>query len=213
MSPTTFLSPDSLANLPLILISVVPGLIIAWIRSQFLTGRITSHSAALTYYVAVSFVYNAFTYPVIFHFAKQDQPNICVWFLITIIAPVTIGFLLGLEAQNKWIYNRLRKFNFNIIHPTETSWDYKFNKVAEGYGEHVIITLKNGKRVAGFFDENSFASSDLNKRDLYIANTYKIDKDTKKWTLLDRTGVLIDMEQISKVEFIRPFSEEDSQHE
>lgn len=200
MPTTTFLSPDSLANLPLILISVVPGLIIAWIRSQFLTGRITSRSAALTYYVAVSFIYNAITYPFVFDLISQDQFNKCSWFIAIILIPLIVGLISGLEAQNEWIYNLLRKFNLNIVHPIETPWDYKFKNIDKN-GEWVLITLKNGKKFGGFFDKNSVASSDLTKRELYIKYIYKINEGDKPWTLKPRTSVLIDTEEVLKIEF------------
>ena len=189
-----------LKNLPLILICVVPGLIIAWIRSQFLTGRITSQSAALTYYVAVSFVYNAFAYPIVYHFIPSFQYNIFAWLGIIIIAPVILGILFGLEAQNEWIYNLLRKFNLNIVHPIETPWDYKFKNIHKN-GEWVIITLKNGKSFGGFLNKYSVASSDLTKRELYIKYVYKINKGDKPWTLKPDTSVLIDTEEILKIEF------------
>ena len=186
-----------LENLPLILICVVPGLIITWIRSQFLTGRITSHSTTLLFYLAVSFIYNAFAYPVIHYFMPDFQFNIFVWFGIIIVIPAILGIFSGLEAQNVWVYKLLRFFRINPIHPIETSWDWKFRNITDG-GEWIIVTLKTGTKIGGWFGEKSFYSTSSNERDIYIERVYDIKKDP--WEPMD-TGILILAKEICDVQF------------
>ena len=191
-----------LENLPLILICVVPGLIITWIRSQFLTGRITSHSSTLLFYVAVCFIYNVFAYPFIRCFMPGLMPdfqfNIYAWFVIIIVIPAFLGFFLGCEARNVWIYKLLRFFRLNPIHPIETSWDWKFREIPAG-GEWIVVTLKTRtKKIVGKFSDNSFYSTSPNERDLYIERVYDIEKDP--WEPMN-TGVLIPAREIRDVQF------------
>ncbi len=190
-----------LENLPLILICVVPGLIITWIRSQFLAGRVASHSTTLLFYLAVSFIYNAFAYPFIRCFMPGLMPdfqfNIYAWFVIIIVIPAFLGFFLGCEARNVWIYKLLRFFRLNPIHPIETTWDWKFRNITDG-GEWIVVTLKTGTKIGGWFGEKSFYSTSSNERDLYIERIYNIKEDL--WEPMD-TGVLIFAREIRDVQF------------
>lgn len=167
------------------------------------------------YYVAVSFVYNAFAYPFIFDSINQNEFNMCVWFSYIIILPVLIGFILGLEAQNQCIYgllNKIRwrkKYLFNLIHPIDTAWDWKFKKETD---EWIIITLKDGTYFGGKYSEGSFVSSDPSERDLYLVNIYDIDDDGN-WTPKDRTSVLVPAGEIKKIDFILSPPKGDSRNE
>ena len=60
-----------------VLMFIVPGLIILWVRSQFVTGRRPSHSAALLSYLAVSAFYYALILPFV-DFA--EPPGVVAWF-------------------------------------------------------------------------------------------------------------------------------------
>ena len=148
---------------PATFVYVIPGFIITWIRSQFLSGRITSNSSSLLYYLFVSFVYNAIVQVFIKDFQFIDF-NIC-WFTVIVLVPVVTGILLGIEAQKEWTYKFLRYFRLNPIHPIETAWDKKFRNMNEKW---IIIRLKNGNTFGGDYDYRSFSSSDPKERDIYI---------------------------------------------
>ena len=203
------MSALTLETLALVLICVVPGLIITWVRSQFLDGRIKSNLTTVLSYISVSFIYNVFAYPII---AKQFKStnhfdfltwiandfNSCIWLLVIIAIPAFIGFLCGLEAQYDCIYKLLRKFGLNIVHPIQTAWNWKFRN----FNEHrAIITFTNGDVIGGCFGKRSFISSNPDEKDLYIAKIYNI-KDDGTWNLIPRRGILIAAGEVSSIEFI-----------
>jgi len=67
----------------------------------------------------------------------------------------------------------------------------------------VLVTLKDSTEIAGFFGLNSMASSDLNRRDIYIEKVYKVPADGSPWTEVEGSlGIHIDGSQISCVECI-----------
>jgi hypothetical protein len=65
----------------------------------------------------------------------------------------------------------------------------------------VIVTLKNGSRVYGLFDKNSFAGNDPDRRDLYLEATFRV-LDNDEWAPnQDTGGILILAEQIAMIDF------------
>ncbi len=61
--------PDlkSLDNLYLVLVFLYPGLIVLFVRSQFVTGRRPPHAAALLSYLSVSIIY--------WHIPRRSAPK------------------------------------------------------------------------------------------------------------------------------------------
>ena len=80
-----------------------------------------------------------------------------------------------------------------------TGWDWIFSRTEECY---VIVTLKDGTEVAGYFGTNSMASSDPDRRDIYLEKVYKIPEDGGIWEIVDGSlGIHIDGSEIALVEF------------
>jgi hypothetical protein len=64
----------------------------------------------------------------------------------------------------------------------------------------VLITLKDGSQIAGWFGKNSLASSELSERDIYLELVYKLEDDA--WQPVARSaGILINAEEIRYIEF------------
>ena len=205
----------SFSNLPLILFWLVPGFIIMYIRSQFLSGRTPSQSEMLLPNLTISFIYIAATYPLTDFILQKHQhtSDMLAWFVWIFGIPVVIGFLLG------WISKRMIDRPENClckvrcciglkrIHPIGTAWDWKFINMSE---QRIIITLKDGTYFGGYCDRNSFISSDPSERDIYIHCIYEINDDGK-WCLRPGTGMLISAGEVSRIEFISQPSKEGDQ--
>lgn len=180
---------------------LVPGLIVLSVRSQFLTGRRPSHSAALLSYLTVSVIYYALALPFvdfILSFQKPDNSNVLLtWFALIFIGPALLGLLLGVNIQKDLFRSVLQYFGLNPIHVIPTAWDWKFGNMTEQW---VLVTLKDGTRFAGFCGDESFMSSDPSERDIYIQWTYDID-DQNNWSSRGENGVLIAAGEVQTIEF------------
>ena len=185
----------SIDDVYVFLVFIVPGLIILFVRSQFITGRRPSHAAALLSYLTMSVVYYALILPFI-GFAQPTK--VWTWFLLVFVGPVAVGFLLGLNVQKDLFRGLLRRIHIYPVHSIPTAWDWKFSTMK---GEWALVTLKNGKRFAGVCGgPKSFVSSEPAERDLYISWVHDIGKDNV-WRPSGDRSVLITSGEISTITF------------
>ncbi len=88
-----------------------------------------------------------------------------------------------------------------VIHPVSKPWDFVFGKKQPYW---VIVHLKDGRRIGGRFDTNSFASSDPAKEQIYLEELWKLDDDGGFTGRVDRTGgIIISDDSILAVEFFK----------
>lgn len=181
----------------LFLVLAVPGIVILYMRSQFLTGRMLSLTEGFIAYVTVSLVYYALALPA---FAwLQERTGIAataLWFLIVLVGPAIVGALLGLNVRKGWWQKMLRRFGISTVHPISAAWDWRFSG---GEACWVLAILKNGTRWAGYLGTNSFMSSDPAERDIYIQQVYELDSKNQ-WTPRD-SSVWIAHGEIQSLEF------------
>ena len=179
---------------------LVPGLIVLYVRSQFVTGRRPSHSAELLSYLTISVIYYALALPLVDFVLSIQAPDYCkvlAWFTLIFVGPAALGLFLGINAQ-KGMFRRVLQFcRLNPVHVMPTAWDWKFGGMPHQW---VLVTLKDGTRFAGFCGSNSFMSSDPAERDIYIQWIYDIDKNNK-WSSRGENGVLISAGEVQTVEF------------
>lgn len=188
-----------LENLPPILALFAPGLVVLFVRSQFVTGRRPPHSEALLSYLIVSVIYYALTFPFVDFALSIHESFYCkvlAWFTLIFIGPVLLGLILGLNIQKDLFRRLLRRGGLHPIHAIPTAWDWKFGRMRE---EWVLVTLKDGTRFAGLCGQESFISSDPTERDIYIQENYEVD-DQNTWTRREN-GVLIASNEIQTIEF------------
>ena len=205
--------PDlkSLDNLLLILGFLVPGLIVLFVRSQFITGRRPPHAAALLSYLTVSIIYYALALPLVDFVLSIQEPGYLkalAWFGLVFVGPAIFGLLLGINVQQGLLRRFLRWCRLNPVHVMPTAWDWKFGGMKD---EWVLVTLKDGTRFAGFCGQHSFMSSDPTERDIYIQWIYDIGDDNK-WSSRGDTGVLIAAGEIRTVEFW-PYKKQETTNE
>jgi hypothetical protein len=192
-------------NLYLLLFLIVPGLVIVYVRSQFISGRTPSHAENVLGYLVLSLLYYSIILPLIEQALSIREPWVAraaVWIVLTLVGPALFGLLLGVWAQKEWAASIASKIGLSTIHVIPAAWDWRFSKMQRG-GMFVMVTLTSGERVAGFFGAKSFASSDAAERDLYLEEEYDVDGD--EWKARSaKVGILIPVKEVQYVEFWEP---------
>lgn len=177
----------------------VPGLIVLFVRAQFITGRTPSRGDAALSYFTLSIVYYALALPAVnYALAVQEPgyPKDLIWFAVIFVGPGLFGLLLGLNAQQELARRFLKWIGLNPVHVMPTAWDWKFGTMTEAW---VLATLKDGTRFAGFCGTGSFISSDPSERDIYIERVYEVDEQ-QHWHPREN-GVLIAAGEVRTIEF------------
>lgn len=190
-------------NFHLVLFFVVPGVIALFVRSKFITGRSPSASENFLTFLVLSLVYYSLTVPFLQLFMSAPEPwlaRAAVWIGLVIVGPALFGLVLGYSAQREWSSWIGDKLNLNIVHVIPAAWDWRFSKIDRG-GMFVLVTLKSGERVAGFFGSNSFASSDNSERDLYVEEEYDVGEGGQWEARREKVGILISREEVKYIEF------------
>ena len=198
---------QSLDNVYLILGFLVPGLIVLFVRAQFMTGRKPPHTAELLSYLTVSVIYYAFALPfvdLVRSIHESGYVKTLSWFALIFIGPAALGLLLGINVQKNLFRRMLQWFRLNPVHGIPTAWDWKFGGMTNQW---VLVTLKNGSRIAGFCGQESFMSTDPSERDIYIQWIYDIS-DENKWSSRGEKGVLITAGEVQTIEFWPATSQE-----
>lgn len=185
---------------------IVPGLIALFVRSRFIAGRRPSIKENLLIFVVLSLFYYSFTIFFLQQALSVRDPWIVeavIWISIVLLGPALFGFILGIAAQREWFTQLANRLGFAVVHIIPAAWDWRFSSIPRE-GLFVMVTLTSGERVAGLFRGNSFASSDMSERDLYIEEEYTVT-DAGKWqSRPEKVGVLISGKQIRYIEFWNP---------
>lgn len=132
-------------------------------------------------------------------FTEHPVRSAFAWGLIILISPLVLGLAMGHFSQKAKILQLLRRLGLSPMHPVPTAWDYKFGNTKDAVW--VLVTLKDGKQVAGLFGSKSFASSDAAERDIYIQSVYRISEHGPWERAPQNDGILIPSSEIKHVEF------------
>ena len=108
-----------------------------------------------------------------------------------------LGLVLGINAQGDCFRRLLNFIRIFPIHPSPTAWDRKFSRTSEQW---VLVTLKNGDTIAGFYGKESFTASSPNERDMYIQWIYNTDEKGSSPSTQEKS-VYIGPGEISTIEF------------
>jgi len=107
--------------------------------------------------------------------------------IVLILGPIIIGF----------VFSKIIEKSCLKVRWTSTAWDYYFSQEEPCW---ILVTLKDGSRIGGRFFKDSFVSSP--PFDLYIEETWKIDKEGKFKERVDGTkGFIVKYEDIKCIEF------------
>ncbi len=113
---------------------------------------------------------------------------------------VLFGFPVIWVLLWRWV-RRLEIFLKNAPHPTHKPWDYIF---AQRKWYWIIVTLRDGQKIAGKYANNSFASSSPAPEQIYIEETWVLNEDGGfDRPRTDTAGVIVLSQDIATVEFFK----------
>ena len=192
---------QSVDRLYSILPFLIPGFIVLFVRSQFVTGPRPAHSTTVVSYLIISVIYYALA-QLFIHFlpstpALTEGWALAGWLGLIVVGPVILGLGAGFNIQYDLLRRGLQWFGLNPVHVVPTAWDWKFGGMSPQW---VLVTLKDGTRFAGFCGSESFMSSDPAERDIYIERIYNVDDDNN-WNSRGENSVLIAAGEIQTIEF------------
>ena len=147
--------PDvtTLDNLYLIVGFLAPGLIVLFVRSQFVTGRIAPN-LGLVPYVVVSVVYYALAYPFVDAVVSIHEPGfwkVLGWFSLIFVGTCGPWALAGGEHRERPVPQSPATVRSQS---GSRHTDRMGVEVPSHAPQWVLVTLKNGTRFAGYCGRN-----------------------------------------------------------
>ena len=197
---------ENLTNLYFVVAVLVPGFIHRAVLAKFLPLRASEGTEGniLGWLTASAFNY-AVCSPLIYllviggMLAGSPVWQALVWFVIVFLVPIALGLIRAEIAQNDHLGCLFRWLRLRPINPIPTGWDWQFSRMEPRF---VLVTLEDGTELAGYFGEKSMASSDPDRRDIYLEQAFSVPEGGGPWTLVDGTeGVYIDGAKIVSIEF------------
>ncbi len=132
---------------------------------------------------------------------EATSPTLYVvfWVFVVLVAPIAWACL----------FLKLRKtqmFQQAMPHPTGSPWDHVFSQ-RKCYW--VIAVLRDGRKIAGLYGSNSFASSAPSAEQIYLEEAWNMTEDEGfERPRVDSAGVIILSEDIVTIELFNMRNEE-----
>jgi len=127
----------------------------------------------------------------------EDTLGILIYFILyalMLLVSIFFPFAIYKIRTKGYISNKL-------LLPYATSWDYYFGLREPCF---VLIHLKDGKKVGGYYGQNSYASASPKEGDIYIEKVFKINKDsTFGDPISESSGLLITKENYDFIELYK----------
>jgi hypothetical protein len=196
---------ESISDLFFIVAVFVPGFIYRIVLANFVPvkqGR--SNEVLMLGLLTATAVNYALCSPLIYLllngmlFASSPTGQAAMWFVVVGVVPVFLALVSAYSVQRDWAVRIFRRLRLRSINPIPTGWDWIFGRTEPCY---MVVKLRDGTEIAGYFGARSMASSDAASRDIFIEKVYRI-RDEGPWQLVERSnGIWVDGSQISSVEF------------
>ena len=148
---------------------LLAGLIIIWIRANFVIGERARLTDMIVEAVILS-LFNQLTFLLFVWLLTLAFPAFVLtgrapFFGEVLALPVLIGLVLGWGLSSGWIHALFRLLSIPAQN-VRRAYDFAFAKYeVEGF---VIVTYADGTKVHGYFGENSMASNDADRSDIYL---------------------------------------------
>jgi hypothetical protein len=162
-------------------------------RELFLLRLFTA--SAFNYAVCAPLIYLLTTGSL---FALSPTGQAAVWLAIIFLVPVLLALIVAWASQWGLLPWFAKWASLRSINPVPTGWDWIFGRTDPCY---VLVTLRDGRQIAGFFGGQSMASSDRERKDLYLERAFEVPPEGTWREVKNSKGVYIDGAQISSVEF------------
>jgi hypothetical protein len=199
--------PQSFSAVVVIILFIIPGFITDRIIGLTIPkAKRESTEIILTAITFSCINYAIFSWLILLMIFKGFPSRYQTWFIfswlgILLLGPIfeglTFNWLVNAELYRK-LFNLLRLKNIRLI---PKSWDYKFGKEEPCW---ILMTLKDGTKIGGFFGSDSFASSFPAEEDLYIEELWEIDEEGKfQQPVQGSGGCLVKRNEINFIEFFK----------
>jgi hypothetical protein len=195
---------ETLPDLYFVLAVFVPGFIYNGVLRQFVPLYASTQKETVFIKLLAASAFNyALCAPLIYFLYRPDLIGnglrAVIWVLVVLVAPTLLALTRARLLRHDGLRWFFRLLKLRPISPIPTGWDWMFSRTDPCF---VLITLTDGTEIAGFFGANSMASSDPDRRDIYIEKVYKVSADTTAWTELEGSlGMHINGNQIAYMEF------------
>lgn len=200
---------ESLNDVYFVLALFVPGFVYWSVLRQFVPLRKLdgSESLLLSYLSATVLMYALWSPFILWvmsattssHLVASPFQILVIFCSLVLIGPSLLAVFRAYTIQKDIFSGLLTKLHLRTVHPIPTAWDWKFSRTSPSY---VLVTLIDGKIIAGWLGLNSLASSDPDRRDLFLEKVFTIPPDGSPWVETPGTsGVYIDGKQIAHIEF------------
>jgi hypothetical protein len=197
---------ENFSNLFFVVSVFVPGFIYSGVIANFIPSRRAKEKEALLlrYFTATAINYsiwspliNLLNYQILLA-AHPVRQGLC-WIVILFNSPVILALANARLIQRGTLEPLYRFLRLRSISPIPTGWDWIFSTTDPCF---VLITLKEGTEIAGYFGDRSMASSDPEHRDIYIERVYKLPENGAPWVQVERSlGMYVEGSQIAHIEF------------
>lgn len=182
------------------LLFVIPGFISMKVYSVLRPNAIFDTSKAIIEIVSYSCMNYAIWFFPIYCIESSEfyLTHPVLYFLIYLSILFISPILLTIFFSWMRTWNWLRTF---MLHPTGKAWDYFFGLRVPCW---VIVTLKDGKKIAGKYGANSFASSAPEPEQIYLEEHWVLSNDGGlERPRVSTLGILILSKDIEHLEFFR----------
>lgn len=196
--------PTSMQALLIIVLFLMPGFIArSLLSSVYPTSEPSEARLALTAVTLSCVNYGIWSWLIVLSWQKSWYKSggflaflaVLVLFLSPVLGPLAIVKLTQTS------YFRSVRETFGIRHPAPKAWDYFFGK---GTACWIIVTLKSGRVIGGYYGTESFASSFPHVEDLYLELLCDMTPDGRLNGITPLTlGGIIRMEEVELLELFR----------
>ena len=197
------IAPD-LESWTLFLVLVVPGLISMHIYRLLFAAKEIDWKNGLVQALFYSSLNLVICLPVLFPIHRDnfltDHPYwyTTILMIILLVPPVIWPFLYRRLLRWQWLASKIQL-------PYPTAWDYFFDRRVSVF---VLVQLKNGSKLGGYYGSESYATSFPTEGDIYLETVYRVDEDGKfKESIDGSSGAIIRKDQYELIEFFKPQEE------
>lgn len=197
---------DTIEAVLLAIAFLVPGFILSSVLAMTFRRRSKSASDLTLQYLALSCVNGglwSWLTVLIVHggwLTRFPVVSSLLVFVVLFVSPIGLGLLAVGLSRKEAVRGLLSAFGFKVHRFIPTAWDFKFEQEQPSW---VIVRLKDGSTVFGFWGSQSFAGDEAGDRDLYLEAAFT-PGDSGHWKPVEDTGgILITAGEIATIEFRR----------
>ena len=196
--------PSSIQAVIVIVLFLMPGFIARSVLSSIYPSSQPSDSRLSLTAITLSCVnYGVWSWLLVLSWQRQWYKGhvfLALLALLILFLSPAVGTLVLVKFTQTNTGRRAREM-LGIRHPSPKAWDYFFSK---GSACWVVITLKSGRVIGGFYGTESFASSFPNEEDLYLELLCDMTPEGRLNGIAPLTlGGMIRMEEVELLEFFK----------